>query len=110
MDAPTEQSQLTLVRLDEVIRRTGLGRSAIYAQIKEGKFPAPIKLGERASGWIEAEITDWISARIKQSRGEPGSAAASVPEVAAAKPVARKWGGATARVGRHATRVTSRAG
>jgi prophage regulatory protein len=91
MNAPAEQSQLTLVRLDEVIRRTGLGRSAIYAKIKEGKFPGPIKLGERASGWISSELTEWINARIKDSRGEQGSAAASVPEVASTKPAPRRW-------------------
>jgi prophage regulatory protein len=68
MSASVEQSQHRLVRLDEVRRRTGLGRSDIYGKIKKKKFPAPIKLGERASGWIESEIDDWINTRIQHSR------------------------------------------
>jgi len=68
MDAVAEVAQPTLVRLDEVMRRTGLGRSAIYAKIKDSEFPAPIKLGDRASAWVESEITAWINHRITQSR------------------------------------------
>ena len=32
------------------------------------KFPKPIKLGPRASGWLESEINAWISERIAESR------------------------------------------
>jgi prophage regulatory protein len=54
----------SLHRLREVSRRTGLSRSEIYRRIAAGTFPAPIKLGERASAWPEHEVTAWIDARI----------------------------------------------
>ena len=57
-----------IVRFKEVSLRTGLKHTWIYNQIKAGKFPAPIELGERARGWIESEIDDWIAARIAASR------------------------------------------
>lgn len=52
-----------LLRLPAVIEVTGLGRSTIYAQIADGKFPAPVKLGVRAVGWPETAIIDWLNTR-----------------------------------------------
>ena len=50
-------------RLPSVVRMTGLGRSTIYRQIAKRKFPAAVKLGDRAVGWRRNDIEDWISAR-----------------------------------------------
>ena len=55
---------LILERLPQVKARTGLGRSEIYRRIAAGRFPAPIKLGERASAWSAAEVDSWIAERI----------------------------------------------
>ncbi len=57
-----------ILRLPAVQDRTGLSRSAVYGMVKEGVFPTPVKLGSRAVGWVESEISDWISQRIEQSR------------------------------------------
>lgn len=57
-----------LIRLPQVKAMVGLGRSSIYDRIKKDKFPRPIKLGERSSGWIEAEVQAWISEQIRASR------------------------------------------
>ena len=54
----------TLLRFPDVINRTGLKRSSIYTRLKEGTFPKPIKIGERAIAWIESEIDQWITDRI----------------------------------------------
>ena len=50
------------VKLDEVKRRVGLGKSMIYRLIQEGKFPAPYKLSPLASRWSDREIMAWIEA------------------------------------------------
>jgi prophage regulatory protein len=59
-----------LLRLPSVEAMTGLKRTSIYARIKEDPptFPAPIKLGKRASAWSEASVQAWIADRIKSSR------------------------------------------
>jgi prophage regulatory protein len=57
-----------IIRLPVVKARTGLSRSTIYLRASEGSFPKPISLGERAVGWIEAEIEAWLEARIEHSR------------------------------------------
>jgi len=37
----------------------GLKRTAVYERIKAGTFPAPVKLGPRASAWDEQELATW---------------------------------------------------
>ena len=51
-------------RLPTVMARTGCRRSAIYAGIKCGTFPKPIKLSARAIGFVSVEIDEWIVERI----------------------------------------------
>ena len=60
---------IKFLRLPEVIEETGKGKSSIYKDIAEGTFPAPIKIGPRASGWIDSEVEDWKKEQIKKSRG-----------------------------------------
>lgn len=53
-----------LLRLPDVIEATGLSRSAVYARIQTGDFPAPVKIGVRAAAWPANEVASWIEARI----------------------------------------------
>lgn len=57
-----------LIRLPEVLERTGYGKAWIYRLINEGRFPAPVKIGVRAIAFIESEIDDWIQSVIETSR------------------------------------------
>ena len=61
----TESSPERLLRLPEVISQTGLNRNSIY-QIED--FPKPIKIGARATAWVQSEVQDWIKKRISQQR------------------------------------------
>lgn len=49
-----------LLKLEEVKRRVGLGKSMIYRLIQEEKFPAPYKISPFASRWSDREIVAWI--------------------------------------------------
>jgi len=53
-----------LLRMPELQKQIPLSRSHIYAMIAQGQFPAPIKLGSRASAWIASEIAQWVQERI----------------------------------------------
>lgn len=57
-----------VVRLPEVRRITGLGRSTIYRLQADRKFPPRIKLGVRAVGWLEREVQEWLATRVAISR------------------------------------------
>lgn len=71
-----EQSRVgeRALRIAEVCKRVGMSRAWIYEQVATGGFPRPIKLGVRASAWIEGEIQDYLSdraaGRISISTGE----------------------------------------
>jgi prophage regulatory protein len=58
------------IKLPEVMAQTGLSRSHTYALAQKGEFPQPVKLSERSSAWIEAEVLDWIECRISQRNEE----------------------------------------
>lgn len=58
-----------LAKLPAVMNATGLSRSTLYARVKTGGFPAPVKLGERAVAWSVESVRTWIAERIEASRG-----------------------------------------
>lgn len=68
-DIPNER----ILRLRDVLARTGLTRSMAYALVKAQDFPTPINLGARAVGWLESEIDAWIAGRVDASRGARAS-------------------------------------
>lgn len=55
-----------ILRLREIIARTGLSRTTIYDYVSRGTFPAPIRLGPRAIGWLESEVHAWIEQRVAE--------------------------------------------
>ncbi|MBQ4890595.1 AlpA family transcriptional regulator [Shewanella sp. MMG014] len=57
-----------VIRMPEVKNKTGLSRSSIYLRISKGEFPASISLGERAVGWLESDVEQWIDERIAASK------------------------------------------
>jgi prophage regulatory protein len=57
-----------ILRLKEVCKVTGLGRSCIYQLQAEKRFPRRIKIGLRAVGWLEDEVQKWLADRIADSR------------------------------------------
>ena len=61
-----------ILRRPQVEARTGLSRSTLYQYIQDGLFPRPVSLGARAVGWLESDVTAWITARTRVAR--PGTA------------------------------------
>jgi len=59
-----------LIKLNSVLAITGLSRSYVYALAQQDLFPKPVKLTERSSAWVEAEVQEWIEERIALRDGE----------------------------------------
>ncbi len=51
----------SILKLPEVTRITGIGRSNLYALIQRGEFPKPVKLSVRSVGWRQSEVNAWLS-------------------------------------------------
>ena len=56
-------SELQILRLPQVLKRVGLGKTTLYAAIKRGEFPKPIRLGERSVGWKLSDLEKWADSR-----------------------------------------------
>jgi prophage regulatory protein len=64
------------IRLNEVMGRTGYGRTSIYRKMEDGSFPRSVKLGgppkdpeafdSRAVAWIEDDVDQWMKSRIEE--------------------------------------------
>lgn len=58
---PASLADARILRLPEVVELVGLKTSAIYAAMRDGRFPASVRLGERAVGWRAGDITRWLA-------------------------------------------------
>ena len=56
-----------ILRRRQLEEKLGLSRSSIYQMVADGLFPKPIKLGQRAVGWREDDVENWLSAMQEPS-------------------------------------------
>ena len=52
-----------VVRMRQLVTLVGLSRSTIYVLVSKGRFPVPIRLGDKAVGWRIDELEQWVNAR-----------------------------------------------
>lgn len=50
-----------IIRLRDLVDRTGLSRSTLYRKIAEGTFPKQVRISSHSAGWYEAEVDVWIA-------------------------------------------------
>ena len=68
----TQTASETLIPMAEVERQVGLHRTTIYAEMRAGRFPLPLKMpGGRAVRWKASEINGWIEA-LPRATGDLG--------------------------------------
>ena len=56
-----------LIDRKEVERRVGLNGSTIYAHMRQGAFPLPLKIGLKAVRWRASEISNWMDSLPRAS-------------------------------------------
>jgi prophage regulatory protein len=59
-----------IIRLPKVLAISGCSRSYIYQLINEGLWPKSVRLGARAVGWPEREVSAVCEARIAGQSNE----------------------------------------
>jgi len=59
-----EPSNMRMLRIHEVCRVTGLGRSTVWSYVNKGLLPPQVKIGSKAVGWPSMEIDRVVQARI----------------------------------------------
>jgi len=62
----TDAADIEIVRERDRRRITGLSRVQWWRMEREGLAPRRVRLGRNSVGWIRAELTSWIRARMAQ--------------------------------------------
>ncbi len=57
---------MKILRRAEVMERIGVSNITLWRWIQAKKFPAPLELGANTIGWLESDIDDWITSRVRR--------------------------------------------
>lgn len=60
---------MQILRIKDLMKKLSVSRSLLVKMRKDPTFPKPVQLGEKAVGWDEEKIDEWLSNREGQSRG-----------------------------------------
>lgn len=61
-----ETDSIRILRISDVVQKTGLSRTSIYQRLRHQDFPRPVELGPRAIGFIESEVDDFLRRLVKK--------------------------------------------
>ena len=53
-----------ILKVKQVAEEINISVPQVYKLVSLGRFPKPIKLGERGSGWLTTEIDAWLQSRV----------------------------------------------
>ena len=62
---------MKVLSTSEVAATTSMSVSNIRRMAREGKFPPPFALTENRQGWLEQDVDEWISERVRSFRVYP---------------------------------------
>ncbi len=63
--APSEK----LLRIEDVMQKTGLSKTSIYDRAKAGTFPRQVRFSRRFAAWTESSVNAWIAEAIAKAQG-----------------------------------------
>lgn len=68
MGNATQHTTSQFYRLLQLKSRLNVSGSSIWAWVKQGKFPKPVKLSENTTAWNAADVEAWAQSRIEASK------------------------------------------
>lgn len=60
---PPEPGQERILRIEEVVKLTGISRTTIWRKERRNDFPARVPLSSVTVGWRASEVAEWIRTR-----------------------------------------------
>ena len=54
-----------VLKAKQVAEEINVSVPQVYKLVSLGRFPKPIKLGKRGSGWLRTEIDAWLQSRVE---------------------------------------------
>ncbi|EHW0625771.1 AlpA family transcriptional regulator [Vibrio vulnificus] len=65
---------MRLIRLKEVLNKTGLSKATLYRLIANHQFPHSVQLSMRTVAWEESLIDEWLLSKVSRSNFEQDKA------------------------------------
>jgi prophage regulatory protein len=59
---------MRILKAKQVAEKTSISIPHIRRMAREGRFPFPVKLSEHRSGWLEADVDEWIGECVRKHR------------------------------------------
>lgn len=59
------ESKKHLVRPDRILEMLGVSRVTLWKYVRDGKFPAPVKIGATRF-WDESEVDEWFKRTVSK--------------------------------------------
>jgi prophage regulatory protein len=56
-----------IIRIADVLARTGLSRVSVWRLVRLSQFPPPIELSTNAIGWLESDVAAWRESRPRRT-------------------------------------------
>jgi len=63
---PTQNTQITLMRIPQILKVMPVSKSKFWLMVQKGEFPKPIKIG-RSSFWTVKQVQAFIEEKVEQS-------------------------------------------
>ena len=63
-----QTNNIQFYRLSQLKQQLSVSRSSIWAWVKNGSFPKPIKLGKNCTAWNADDVHAWVQSRIDLSK------------------------------------------
>lgn len=60
---------MRILRKPEVLKFIGLSAPTLWRLQRKGLFPQPVRLTNRAVGWKEEEVMEWVENRPRTGEG-----------------------------------------
>ena len=57
---------MKMLSIHATAERVGVSKTQIYRLIEIGNFPKPVRLSQKRTAWVEAEVEKWLQERIDE--------------------------------------------
>jgi len=57
---------MQFLRVRKVTEMVGFSKTTLYARVKDGSFPKPIRLGSHSVAFLESDVLNWMKSRLER--------------------------------------------
>jgi prophage regulatory protein len=65
--AADQTTPTKLLRKPAVLERVPMSDTTLWRRVKDGGFPAPVKISTNAIAWRESDVDHWIESRKERA-------------------------------------------